>query len=390
MDAPRSRVHVGASAVPLYTLVDPTAEGQRLHEGGVSQAVVHAHLQLPRQHAYASLMLNLEGKTIPNGELTTGAWGEGYVDRRHPHTYLHEAIVGVSDSLAGVAWSLTGGRGFAPFGSDDPMSRPFAKYPVNHHLAQVLERTVAIAGARWRAVTVEGGVFNGDEPITPGSGFSTRRFADSWSARLTARPAARMELTASYAHVSSPEFYDPQGFHQWKAHASLRWTDRMSYALLEWARTREGEVDARGFTYSSVLGEVKHTARWTEIAARVELSDRPEESRRSPFRTQRPAIDFSLLGVTRFVTSTVHVSRPVRAGRVAVVPFVEGAWIHASPRMRPTAFDPASYYGHEQMTMLTAGARIGLGASHGRMGRYGVATDADGGHHYGNLSAGHE
>ena len=38
-------------------------------------------------------MLNLEGLTIANGELATGDWGEGFDDRRHPHTYLHEAML---------------------------------------------------------------------------------------------------------------------------------------------------------------------------------------------------------------------------------------------------------------------------------------------------------
>ena len=33
--------------------------------------------------------------------------------------------------------SLSAGKGFAPFGTDDPMSRPIFRYPVNHHLAQI-------------------------------------------------------------------------------------------------------------------------------------------------------------------------------------------------------------------------------------------------------------
>ena len=49
--------------------------------------------------------------------------------------------------------SLTAGKGFAPFGTDDPMSRPVLRYPVNHHLAQILERAVAIGRSIAGAVT---------------------------------------------------------------------------------------------------------------------------------------------------------------------------------------------------------------------------------------------
>ncbi|MDB4908982.1 MAG: hypothetical protein JWO05_3766 [Gemmatimonadetes bacterium] len=373
MEAPRNRVHLGASAVPLYTSVDRTAEGQKLHEAALSQAVVHAHFQLPRQRAFASLMLNLEGKTIPHGELTTGAWGEGYVDRRHPHTYLHEAVIGASDSVAGVAWSLAGGHGFAPFGSDDPMSRPFAKYPVNHHLAQVLERTIAIGAVRWGHATLEAASFNGDEPIAPTSLPTLRRFGDSWAARVTARPARTLEFSASWARIASPEFRNPQGIFQWKSHASARWTDSRNYVLAEWARTHEGEPAREGYVFLTTLVEAQHCSRALNAAVRFESADRPEEQRTQPFRTQRPANDFSLVGITRWTTTALQLSHVVTGGLVTAVPFVEGALLHASPQAKGAFFVPAEYYGRDHMTMLTVGSRVALGAPHGRMGRYGVA-----------------
>ena len=77
-------------------------------------------------------------------------WGEGFIDRRHPHTYLHELMFSFDDLLGKVdgaaRLSLAAGKGFAPFGTDDPMVRPVLRYPVNHHLAQILERAVAILG----------------------------------------------------------------------------------------------------------------------------------------------------------------------------------------------------------------------------------------------------
>lgn len=83
---------------------------------------------------------------------------------------------------------LAAGKGFVPFGTDDPMSRPVVRFPVNHHLSQVLERAVALAGVRAGPVTVEGSLFNGDEPASPGSWPAWDRFGDSWAARLTLSP----------------------------------------------------------------------------------------------------------------------------------------------------------------------------------------------------------
>ena len=37
--------------------------------------------------------LNFEGYTLRRGELNAGMYGEGYVDRRHPHTFVHEAML---------------------------------------------------------------------------------------------------------------------------------------------------------------------------------------------------------------------------------------------------------------------------------------------------------
>ena len=45
----------------------------------------------------------------PTGELAPGDWGEGFVDRRHPHTYLHELVLS-ADDLLGAADGAAGCR----------------------------------------------------------------------------------------------------------------------------------------------------------------------------------------------------------------------------------------------------------------------------------------
>src|SRR5690606_7135157 len=103
--------------------------------------------------------------------------------------------------------SFSVGKGFAPFGTDDPMSRPGLKYPTNHHLSQVLERWT-ISGAYVRGGwSVEAGVFAGNEPDGPYDLSNIDPFGNSWSARVTRRwgagrgPFTAWEASLSYASV---------------------------------------------------------------------------------------------------------------------------------------------------------------------------------------------
>src|SRR4051812_40756377 len=85
-------VHVMAQAIPLVTRADPTAGRRSLTEGYLTQPLVMAHAVAGMFRAAATV--NVEGLTLRRGELTTGAYGEGYVDRRHPHAWIHEIMLG--------------------------------------------------------------------------------------------------------------------------------------------------------------------------------------------------------------------------------------------------------------------------------------------------------
>jgi hypothetical protein len=370
-------VSVMAQAIPLVTRADPTATRSTLTEGYVSQPAVMAH------GSFASLQfrgtLNLEGLTLQRGELSTGGYGEGYVDRRHPHAYVHEALIGARQSFAGFQGSLFVGRGFAPFGSDDPMARPFEKFPVNHHLAQVLERVVAIAAVRKGPVIGELGVFGGDEPTSPSASPNFSRFGDSWSARVTLLPFNGAELSGSFAAVTSPEVHVGHGLDQRKTSVVARFsregTDSWRYGLLEYAHTGERELGARVNSLSSLLGEAAYCRSGFIASGRVERTDRPEEEQLAdPFRTPRPANDLSNLGISRWTTVTASLSTPAaRVGVLAMRPFVEVARIavgHGSPA---GIFNPEFRYGTARMWMVSAGVRLRAGSMHDRMGRYGVA-----------------
>ncbi|MEP6491045.1 MAG: hypothetical protein ABJF01_00115 [bacterium] len=371
---------VMVQAIPVVTRADPTATRSALSEGYLSQPVVMAHASYGALRAVGTL--DLEGLTLDRGELSTGGYGEGYVDRRHPHAYVHELLVGGQAARGGFDGSIFVGRGFAPFGSDDPMMRPFEKFPVNHHLAQVLERVVAVAALRRGPIVGEFATFDGDEPLMPSSSPNLRRFGDSWAARLTALPATGIEVSASIARVASPEVRVGQGLDQHKASGVARFSRETEsswrYALLEYARTVEYDKAESINTLSSMLGEAAYCRAGVIVAARVERTDRPEEEQLlDPFRTPRPANDLSNLGVSRWTILTGSVSAPRgHMGFVSGRPFVEVARLAVGAGTPAGIFNPELRYGASHMWMLSAGVRLRAGAAHTRMGRYGSA-DAD-------------
>lgn len=369
----------GANANAVATVVSPAIMGEALTEGYLTQPFLFAHLALPRNALALHAMMNFEGITLERGELNPGIYGEGYVDRRHPHTYLHELMLATEWNARLAHLSLAAGKGFAPFGTDDPMSRPFVKYPVNHHLAQILERVVAVAALRMRYGAVEAGLFNGDEPESSGDAPNAPRLWDSWAVRGTALPIPGAELQASYARVRSPEYALGDGLDHRKKSASLRYESGPAsprrYALVEWANTVEYLGGEATFAFRSVLGEGEVRGRRAAVALRIEHTERPDEERLlDPFRTPRPGSDFNLLGRSRWTVVSARGSLPFelpRRGRIE--PFVEIARAAVVQTVAPAAFEPKLFYGGDRLWSLSAGIRFGLGARHGRMGRYGVA-----------------
>ena len=371
-------VEIGAQAIGVATRVSPATRDRALTEGYLTQPAI-----MLRAGAFDGILaltgtLNLEGTTLKRGELTPGIYGEGYIDRRHPHTYLHELIVSAKGDISDASVSLSAGKGFAPFGTDDPMARPFEKYPVNHHLAQILERAVAIAAFRMRGAVIELGSFNGDEPQSPGDVPNRDRYWDSWSGRLTLLPFKQAELQTSYARVKSPENATGGGSDQRKQSASIRLEDAQhsGYALAEWARTGEYVGNTRSFGFTSWLMETEARLAFARAGIRFERTERPDEERlQNPFRAPVPASDLSILGRSRWTTLTLRGSAPISAARpLFVEPFIEVAQAHVSPTLRPTGFDPRQFYGSTRIWSISAGAKLSFGMQHMRMGRYGAAT----------------
>ena len=374
---PHARIwHAGAHAIALGSRVSPAFDGRTYNEGYLTQPTLFGGASLLRGHLDVMGTISLEGLTLERGELGPGSYGEGYVDRRHPHTYLHELVASTSASVYGVDASLTAGRGFAPFGTDDPMSRPFVRFPANHHLGQILERIVAIGALRAGPVIVEGGVFNGDEPSDAEDFGTLDRFGDSWSARVTALPIDGVELQVSRAWVVSPELPGGGGWDQRKWSASLRYDHTTGagdlYAFAEWKQTTQVDDGRDVFDFGSVLVEsALATGRWS-VGVRAERTDRPEEERITPFRTPWPHPELHVLGITRWTILAVRAEAAFDLGPFRLAPFTEIAHAQVDDKVRGL-FEAERFYGSRDIWSMSLGARMAVGDAHHRMGRYGVA-----------------
>jgi hypothetical protein len=399
------------------THASPGVLGRSITEGYLTQPNVMARLQ--RGPFAFTGTINFEGFTLDRGELNAGIYGEGYVDRRHPHTLVHEAMGSVaSPATHRVRLSLAFGKGFTPFGTDDPMMRPLEKFPVNHHHAQVIERVQAIAsvlvGTVNRGVSVEHAYFNGDEPTDPFSAPQWNRFGDSRAFRISAYPARGVEAQFSKAFIASPGIIQGGGTDHTQTSASLRINrtitrdpmtptagttdhaiDHMSdaphktdnhramqqedrrYLLLEVARTDEGLNRVRFFRYNSMLAEGMWGYRGWSVAMRGEQTERPENERLlNPFRVANGHVDVQLIGITRWTIATLNLAAPAQRiplGQSShVTPFVEVSRAVPQALQTPAVFEPAAFYGANRLWSFTVGLRLHTGTMVTRMGRYGV------------------
>lgn len=378
-----------AQAYPAVTVGAPFGDEGPLRATGwyLTQPVAMATLASPGSVLVLRATVDLEGATQPDGELTFGGWGEGFLDRRHPHTLLHELTLSANGwNVLGGAASLTIGKSFAAYGADDPMSRPALKYPTNHHLSQILERwgaTGAFVRGGW---SVEASVFGGNEPEGPYDLSNIEPFGNSWSARVGRRwgggygPMAAWEATVSYGDVR--EEHDDRSERTRLVNATLRHEADGVYALVEASRS-DPEHDA---SYFSVLGEASIRRGPHQPHARLEYATRPEWTRRGAPGTDeffRYDHDAEPTGATRWLIATAGYGYEATGYPFSARPFIEVQYFRATEERG--GLDPAVLFGERSFWSLSLGARLFIGGDPMRMGTYGVldpmtAMHAGGGH----------
>ena len=373
-----------AQVFPTMTAGTPWREETLLNTSGLyaTQPAAMINVSSPNARLVLRTTLNFEAWTQRDGELTFGGWGEGFIDSRHPHTLLHEAMLTVNWwDVGGGALSVSAGKGFAPYGTDDPMGRPAVKYPTNHHLSQVLERWTVNAAYLKSGWSLEAGLFGGGEPTGPYDFSNIESFGDSWSARVAKRfggdagPSADWELSASYASIEEEHHSDPVVTRLYNASVRHARPYKFGtlYALLEGSKSdpesAKGHYAILGETSLSTGRESRH-----QPYLRLEYATRPEFERLGPpgtpdfFRYDHDA--HHELGATRWLISTIGYGYETSGLPVSVRPYVELQ--HNRVRAERGDIDPRALFGSRDFWGLSAGARIFLGGGPMRMGSYGA------------------
>jgi hypothetical protein len=366
-----------AQLFPTLTVSVPNTTATPLERNGVyvTQPALMFNVESPQSRMVLRTTINLEGLTQPNGELTFGAWGEGFLDKRHPHTYLHEAMLSVNlrrSEQGGL--SISAGKGFAPYGTDDPMARPVVKYPTNHHLSQILERwtlNAAWANAHWSA---EAGIFGGSEPTGPTDFSNIESFGNSFSARITRRfgigvmGAWPWEIAASYGRVVEAEDHTANLFNFAIRHEHDHGATHM-YSLIE--ASLNDPVHGRG--YYSIAAEGSLQRGRHKPYGRAELATRPEFPRAGARDTDgffRYDHADEALGATRWLILTAGYGHTVSTLPFGVRPYLEGQF-HRVDADRGS-IDPVVLFGRSTFWTISVGFRVFLGGDPMRMGMYGV------------------
>jgi hypothetical protein len=369
-----------AQVFPAVTISLPGQDNTPLDQIGayLTQPALMFNVEAPESRIVLRTTINLEGLTQPHGELTFGGWGEGFVDKRHPHTYVHELMLSVNlrgDEVNG--WSVSAGKGFAPYGTDDPMMRPVMKYPTNHHLSQILERwtvSTALTAGRW---SVEAGVFGGNEPTSPSDLSNIESFGNSFSGRVTHRfgtgvmGAWPWEIASSFGRVKE-EHEDETTITNLYNVAVRHEGDHNGthlYSLIEASLSDPNH----GRGYVSVLAEGSLQKGRHKPYARVEFATRPEYARAGAPNTDdffRYDHDAHPIGSTRWLILSAGYGVTISTLPFGVRPFVEGQFHHVSNNSGPIL--PSLQYGRTSFWTLSTGFRVFLGGDPMRMGAYGV------------------
>src|SRR5262249_32855400 len=91
--AQRLRVDWGAQAIPTLTETNVVPGNRTLGELRVVQPVGMLELAGFGDRIHLLAAVDFEKYTITHGELAPGDWGEGFEDRRHPHTLVRQLML---------------------------------------------------------------------------------------------------------------------------------------------------------------------------------------------------------------------------------------------------------------------------------------------------------
>ena len=187
-----------------------------------SMAMVTADRDLsPTTHLQLRTMLSVEplmGRRGYPNLLATGetAFGEGLIDRQHPHDLFMELAARIDVAVAARTrvFVYGGPVGEPALGPSAFMHRPSARYlplgPIGHHWFDSAHITygVVTAGVRSGTLQFEASAFRGREPDEERWNIEAPKL-DSWSVRASWLPSENWAAQVSHGRLTSPEALHP-------------------------------------------------------------------------------------------------------------------------------------------------------------------------------------
>jgi hypothetical protein len=242
------------------------------------------NLEFPYSRLTLRTMLSAESLVQEDGESSSGVWGGGFSDARAPHGIVREAMLSLNllHDFPGF-FSVSAGKGYPTFGTDDPMGRPAVAASAGHRLSGFPERWTVNAVFLRAGWNVEASLFSGAAPDGPTDFGNIEQFGDSWALRVGRRAGGTIgtlspwEVTASYARVRDRQFGSLQRTHHVNAafrHAQV-YTEGARYFIIE-ASFAEPDETRSHFAY---LTEVLVDYGRHRPYVRLEYASRPEFQR---------------------------------------------------------------------------------------------------------------
>jgi hypothetical protein len=111
-----------------------------------------------------------------------------------------------------------------------------------------------------------------------------------------------------------------------------------------------------------------------------ERTERPEEERISAFRSRRPPVDNSIVGISRWTTQTAGVGLRWGWSRLSLEPLME-LTVGRIAKVGEGLFQVSDWYDSPDLLSISVGLRLDFDMDGHRMGRYGVAASL---HHAGS------
>jgi hypothetical protein len=272
------------------------AEMQQSGPRGDDQFFGVSHFMLMGQHMVRAkdsfelrTMLSLDPATVPGGFypllFQTGETfdGRAIVDGQHPHDFFMEVAAQYTlalreNTMLNFYFGVRGDPALGPVAYPHRVSAmQLPQATLSHHLQDSthIADDVLTLGIKHKMFLIEGSAFHGAEPDDHRWDFDQGAL-DSWSSRLTLRPATNWTAQVSTGHLHRPEELEAGDVQRTTASVTYyRPLDEGSFAA-SWIWGHNNKFEEDRHLNSNLFEALYRFKHWNWITGRIEVVDKDE------------------------------------------------------------------------------------------------------------------